>query len=520
MLSKKRFEIPPVYWSESQHFAGMGRQKLAAFCERLKRRYCNLRLKLLSSRIAYIFICAVFLGQLQAVADTLGSLDPTPTNKMSGIVLELNNRVGSWIWCDKTTHGQQCQFWKSFKVDRESQVTNAILWITVDDEFTVYLDGRELGSGTDWRDLFAYDVTPLLGSGSHVLAVDAYNQLLDAGLIAGLQISYADGRIVNIVSDTSWRIVSNTGKRWKIKTEPEAGWPRAKVVVSSSGEWWNRPRDIIAKPLVQTARLAFWQTGWFQTISWGACILIALFSVKLIGQLALHRKEERLLKLERLRIAREIHDDIGSGLTQLVLNGEVAQRSLPPDSKEHQQLEKICNDSRRLLAGLDEILWVLNPQWDTIEEFVAYACKYTEEFLKPTSIQCFFDVPSQTRLAAFSLPLRRSLLGVVKEALNNAVKHSGATELRFGVHCEGNKLLVVIQDNGKGFDAKSVKEQRNGLKNMVQRVEDIGGRFKIYSEPGKGCRVEFGVQLAHRTSSSKFSRQKDSGFDMEDTLII
>ena len=92
---------------------------------------------------------------------------------------------------------------------------------------------------------------------------------------------------------------------------------------------------------------------------------------------------------------------------------------------------------------------------------------------------------------AFDLPFRRSLLLAVKEALNNAAKHSGATELQLQIRRQGEGLTVVVQDNGRGFDPAQTKNERNGLQNMAQRLNEVGGKCILTSQPGNGCRIEF-----------------------------
>ncbi len=94
---------------------------------------------------------------------------------------------------------------------------------------------------------------------------------------------------------------------------------------------------------------------------------------------------------------------------------------------------------------------------------------------------------------AFDLPFRRNLLLAVKEALNNTIKHSEATELLLQIRRRGRGLTVVVQDNGKGFDQAQAKTERNGLDNMTQRMTDFGGRCLVTSQPGKGCRVELHI---------------------------
>ena len=96
---------------------------------------------------------------------------------------------------------------------------------------------------------------------------------------------------------------------------------------------------------------------------------------------------------------------------------------------------------------------------------------------------------------AFDLPHRRSLLMAIKEALNNAVKYSAATELRLQIRWRDQRLVVVVLDNGKGFAPEAIKPERNGLTNMAQRMTELGGHCRVTSRPGKGCRVEFCIPL-------------------------
>jgi signal transduction histidine kinase len=191
-------------------------------------------------------------------------------------------------------------------------------------------------------------------------------------------------------------------------------------------------------------------------------------------------------------------------MTKLVLYGEVAQSGLPNGSEMQLQLNQICEQARGLLSTMDEILWAVNPRRDTLRDFAAYVCKYAEEFLAPTRIQCLFEVDPEMSAATFVLPLRRSLLMAIKETLHNAVKHSGATELRLQIHWQNQLLRVVVQDNGKGFDPASANAERNGLTNMAQRMSELGGDCRVISQPTKGCRVEFSMPLK-RPRQSVFS---------------
>jgi len=408
------------------------------------------------------------------------------------------NGLGSWIWEETTTNNQTCQFWNTLEIPAGASVTKARLVITADNEFTLFLDGRELGRGVEWRELYVFDLTPLLTPGRHVLAVQCYNGAFFAGLLFGLRADLADGESLEIKSDQSWRIVPEGVSRWKTQTEAQIDWPPATIIAPLGGNpWWKTPEAVIMMPSLQPLRTAFWQSGWFQVLLLSLCTLTIMISLRLMAQLVLFRKERFLLQRERARIARDIHDDIGARMTQLVLHGELAQNELSADPAIRQQLNWICEEARGLLSTMDEILWAVNPQRDTLRDFAAYVCKYAQDFLASTKIQCLFEVGPEMSAEAFDLPLRRSLLMAIKETLNNAVKHSAATELHLSIQWQAQQLVVVVQDNGQGFDLAAEKSSRHGLKNMARRMEELGGHCLITSQPGRGCRVEFGIPLKH-----------------------
>jgi signal transduction histidine kinase len=226
--------------------------------------------------------------------------------------------------------------------------------------------------------------------------------------------------------------------------------------------------------------------------------------VRQAAQLALHARAQRMLERERARIARDIHDDLGARLTQLVLLGELARSELPPASEARTQIDQVCEKARGLSHAMDEVIWAVNSRRDQLRDFASYVCKYAQLFLASTSLRCRLDVEPEIPAVAFDLPVRRNLFLAIKEALNNAAKHSGGNELFVRIHRrKPNELVVVIEDNGHGFDAGESSVDRNGMTNMSQRMAEAGGQCRVWSEPGRGCRVEFTVPL---TRASRLAR--------------
>jgi two-component sensor histidine kinase len=429
------------------------------------------------------------------------AVDVSPANFSSTItnsdaIAEATNHIGKWIWDVQAFDKQTCQLWKSFVIPPGAVVSRAILRITVDNGYQLFLDGQEIGRGSDWRTLTEYDVTWLLNPGKHVLAVEAFNDRLAGGLMFGLEIELVDQRVIEIVSDDSWRIVPNTERGWVNKKNAPVNWPSAKVVGAMGQDPWLKwPIAVMAEPPLHPVVVHFWQTGWFQLSLLAVCVLAILFCLWLMTQLAAQSQAQRFLQLERARIARDIHDDLGARLTELVLLGEVMQSELPADSETRGQFNQICEKARGLSHALDEIVWAINSRRDTLRDFVSYVCKYAQLFLSATPIRCRLDVEPEIPAVAFDLPIRRNLFLAVKEALNNAAKHSEAGKLFLRIYRQNQKLSVVVEDDGKGFDPAQTDLMRNGVTNMAQRMHEVRGTCCLSAQPGQGCRVEFMVPL-------------------------
>jgi hypothetical protein len=406
--------------------------------------------------------------------------------------------LGSWIWTDKTFDRQSCRLWKQFEIPTKTKVVLARMRMTADNGYRFYLNGRELGQGADWRGLTEYDLTALLQPGRHVLAVDSFNDILQAGLILGLEIHLDDGRKLEVRSDTTWRVVPKPVRGWEKLDRAEPDWPHAVIIATESVSHWNDPNwpfDFVTVPAFHPVIIPIWQRPVFHITLASACGLAFLTCVALIIRLAIHSKEQRLLNHERARIARDIHDDFGTRLTRLVLEGEVAKSELSGNSSANERLSRITNGLREALGAMDEVLWAVNPRRDTVKDFVTFICEHAQTFLQPTRIECRLEVEAHLPPLAFDLPLRRSLLLAVKEAINNVAKHSQASTMTLSIHQEESNLVVIVEDNGVGFQSGQTGAGRNGLANIVQRMSDVGGTCQICSQPGNGCRVEFRMPL-------------------------
>jgi signal transduction histidine kinase len=164
--------------------------------------------------------------------------------------------------------------------------------------------------------------------------------------------------------------------------------------------------------------------------------------------------------------------------------------------------------SRSLTRSLAEIVWAVNPRNDNLESFVTYACHFAEEFLRPTGVRCFLEVPEELPARELSTEIRHNLFMVVKEAVNNVAKHARASRVRIRIAVDSDRFKLMIEDNGCGFQVPSAtstskpasgrigRPSGNGLDNMRHRIESLGGEFQLHSAPGTGTRIEASLAFA------------------------
>jgi signal transduction histidine kinase len=211
--------------------------------------------------------------------------------------------------------------------------------------------------------------------------------------------------------------------------------------------------------------------------------------------------QQRALNTERLRISRDIHDNVGSRLTEIILLSELARRNQTKASELEMHVGRLSNVAREVVRDLDEIVWAVNPKNDFLDNLADYIFEYVENFLGMTSIRFRVDLAEDVPHQPLSSAARHNLFLVVKEALNNVVKHSAATEVWVRAKTENGDLTFEIEDNGKGFE-KQADGLGNGLGNMDKRMKEVDGRFELESCPGNGTRIKISVPLCRNVRRS------------------
>jgi ligand-binding sensor domain-containing protein/signal transduction histidine kinase len=261
----------------------------------------------------------------------------------------------------------------------------------------------------------------------------------------------------------------------------------------------------------------FWQTWWFMGPAAVLGVVAAGGGIRYNTRKKLQRELRRLeqqhaIEQERTRIARDMHDEIGANLTRISFLGALAKRKLDAPDEVEKQIDKMSQTAREMIGALDEIVWAVNPANDTLDHLATYLCRYAAEFFENSPIVCQFDIPAQLPHSRLSTDVRHNVFLAVKEALNNALKHSGATTLRLRISARPDACEIVISDNGRGFDETKVHPHcsngaegvnrvtrvGNGLTNMHERLAAIGGRCVVDSPAGHGATITFVVGLNAR----------------------
>jgi signal transduction histidine kinase len=262
---------------------------------------------------------------------------------------------------------------------------------------------------------------------------------------------------------------------------------------------------ILARPSWWTARHALAVVAGMLLLILGAMIWIALLHRQVeerTHQLASEIKgreqaeSQRALETERTRIAQDLHDELGAALTEIRFLGAVKSQGSSASEDMRSHLKEISDKSHQMVSSLDEIVWAINPANDSLPNLANYLCHVAEEFLRRTEIRCRLDVDEAFSTWFLTSEIRHSLYLTVREALNNAAKHSGASEVWLRIHCQEKMLRILVEDNGRGFAAGAVMPAGNGLKGMRSRIEKIGGHFECESQPGNGTRCHIHLQLS------------------------
>ncbi len=233
----------------------------------------------------------------------------------------------------------------------------------------------------------------------------------------------------------------------------------------------------------------FWRTYWF--------ISTLFFVVALLVYLVHRLRVNKLLAVEKLRnrVARDLHDDMGSTLSTINILSSMAKSRINIDPvKTTEYLGKISDNSQRMMDAMDDIVWSIKPSNDSIQKIAARMREFATNVLEAKEIELDFRVDESVFDVKLNMEARRDFFLVFKEAVNNAAKYSkaGMVIIQLGLH--NNRLVLVVEDDGIGFDP-DMADSGNGLCNMQKRADAMHGRLQVLSKPVGGTQVTLNVPV-------------------------
>lgn len=255
---------------------------------------------------------------------------------------------------------------------------------------------------------------------------------------------------------------------------------RFEVTACNEDGYWNETGSSLAF----VVEPPFWRTWWFLTTAALGLLVSIVASVHYVSTQKLQRqlegmRQKEALEQERSRIARDLHDQLGASLTQVSLLGEMAEsdKHLPAEVETHAR--QITHTARETTRVLDEIVWAVNPSNDTLDGLITYVCKYAQEYFAVAGLQYRLDVPAQLPSTPIPPEVRHNVFLALKEAVTNVVKHAQASAARIRLRLEPHRFILEVEDNGRGLASREGQADRNGLRNMRKRMQDIDGEFSI-----------------------------------------
>ena len=194
-------------------------------------------------------------------------------------------------------------------------------------------------------------------------------------------------------------------------------------------------------------------------------------------------------------MAKDLHDELGSGITVAGLLSSLLKNPDVSKGQKEGYLDQLSDLCCTLVTGLDEIVWAVNPRYDSVADLAGYFSLHAERFLKLAGLECRLTIDEAITKDPLDSRTRHEIFLAFKEALNNIVKHSGATTVHLNIEVASGNLKISLADDGSGFDQSLDLPGSDGLQNMQERIKSLGGTCTIESRPQAGTTVQFEISL-------------------------
>ena len=378
-------------------------------------------------------------------------------------------------------------------IEKVAQSANGTIWILSNGGIITYAPGRAPIPG--WKPKLDFFDIVYSNKGDQPIPQNGELKYFQNNLAFHLSApTYIDEKQTRF----SYMLEGSGNENW---SEPSTN-TSINFVNLSPGEYTLKAKAIFLHGLYPVAESSFsftilppwWLTWWFKSI-----VAFVLTGLVFLGvryyinrKLELQRvmlERKQAIEKERTRIATDMHDDLGAGLSQIKFLSEAIgmkrQKHLPIE----EEVSSIRSFSDEMIDKMGEIVWALNEKNDTLNDLLSYTRSYAVEYLEQNGIKCHVDEPDNIPQLTVSGEFRRNIYLTVKEALHNIVKHAQATEVSIQIEI-GKWLMIQICDNGIGLNNSTSGTFGNGLISMRNRMKELGGSFEIGSNVGTEVRMK------------------------------
>jgi len=268
----------------------------------------------------------------------------------------------------------------------------------------------------------------------------------------------------------------------------------ADVALVMAPPWWT-----LRKVLWIAAALGFVAVSAF---AWVAVLHRQVLERGRQLEIQIQKRQEaerrREIEQERARLAHDLHDDLGAGLTEVNMLSSLAKSPATSAAEKERYLDDLTETARRMVTSLDEIVWAVNSHNDTLASLASYFASYAQRLLDLAGVSCGLDMAAEFPRHPLDPRFRQEIFSAFKEALTNVVRHAGATQVWLRIAARDHQLVVEVADDGRGFDLSEQQAGKDGLVNMKERLKRLGGECIITSKARAGTTVRFTAPLPER----------------------
>jgi signal transduction histidine kinase/ligand-binding sensor domain-containing protein len=267
------------------------------------------------------------------------------------------------------------------------------------------------------------------------------------------------------------------------------------VKASNNDKVWSEERKLLTIIISPP----FWKSLWFRIMAGTGIALILYFFIHRSFTRRINQKMDSLNRIReidaiRIKLARDLHDNAGTSLTKISMMADMARMDLNKNIDVSERLESISKSSRSLIDSFSEIIWTTNPQYDNLDSLLTYIRTFIAEFTEGLPIEVRFNIPEFVPQIKIKPDTRHNSFLIVKESVNNAIKHSGASLLLFEALVSDDRFILRISDNGTGFGESGQRAFGNGLSSMKARAASIGACLELIPTSG-GTTIELGCPI-------------------------